>query len=67
MVNNLRTDKAQVLVGSKQHKPQLIIQETRIVIARLVDFCCVCVCACVCVLQAKFWESLSCGYFEVLH
>jgi hypothetical protein len=55
MVNNLRTDKAQVLVGSKQHKAQLIIHEARIVIARLADFCCVCVC----VLQAKVWESPS--------
>ena len=69
MVNNLRTDKIQVLGGCKQHKPQLIVHETRIVIARLADFGCVCVCVCVfvCVLHAKFGKGLSCGYFEVLH
>lgn len=61
MVNNLRTDKAQVLGGCKQHKPQLIVHETRIVIARLADF------GCVCVLKAKFGKvCLSC-YFEVIH
>jgi hypothetical protein len=65
MVNNLRTDKAQVLVGSKQHKPQLIIRETRIVIARLADFYSVCVCVC---FKRNFGKVyLSCGYFEVFH
>jgi hypothetical protein len=48
LVNNLRTDKAQVLRGCKQHKPQLIVREIRIVITRLAGF------GCVCVLQAKF-------------
>jgi hypothetical protein len=52
MVNNLKTDKAQVLGGCKQHKPQLIVHETRIVIAGLADFGCVCA-------SSEVWESLS--------
>jgi hypothetical protein len=52
MVNNLRTDKAQVLGGCKKHKSQLIVHETQIVIARLADFGCVCA-------SSEVWESLS--------
>ena len=52
MINNLRTDKVQVLGGCKQHKPQLIVHETRIVIARLADFGYVCA-------SCEVWESLS--------
>jgi hypothetical protein len=41
MVNNLRTDKAQVL-GGLETRTAVTVHETRIVMASLADFGCVC-------------------------